>query len=122
LTDMGWEIYSEGLYRILKHVAAYGKDIYITENGIATGDDSQRITFINAHINQLLKAEKAGVPVKGYFYWSFLDNYEWLEGKSKRFGLVHVDYKNRFVRSLKPSAETYRRLIFKDLNQRKIKK
>ncbi len=119
LTDMGWEIYSEGLLRILKQVAAYGKDIYITENGIATTDDARRIRFMDAHIQKTLKAEQMGVPVRGYFYWSFLDNYEWLEGNSKRFGLVHVDYRQDFARSLKPSAAHYARLIQIDTTKRK---
>ncbi len=119
LTDMGWEIYSEGLYRVLKQVGSYGKDIYITENGIATMDDKQRIAFVNAHIRQMLKAQQKGLPVRGYFYWSFLDNYEWLEGKSKRFGMVHVDYTKNFSRTLKPAALHYAQLISSDLRKKR---
>ncbi len=119
LTDMGWEIYPEGLEQILKLVARGGKEIFITENGIATANDALRLGFMDSHIRQTLKAKKNGLPVKGYFYWTFLDNYEWLEGKSKRFGLVHVDYANNFVRSLKPSAKHYAHLISIDRAKRK---
>ncbi len=115
LTDMGWEIYPRGLGEILAAVAQSGKDIYITENGIATTNDRERVRFMDAHIRQMQGARQNGLPVKGYFYWTFLDNYEWLEGNSKRFGLVHVDYENKFARDLKPSAKHYARLIAKDL-------
>ncbi|GBE27597.1 MAG TPA: glycoside hydrolase family 1 protein [Bacteroidetes bacterium] len=114
LTDMGWEIYPKGLGQILKAVARSGKDIFITENGIATTDEALRMRFMDEHIRQILSARQNGLPVRGYFYWTFLDNYEWLEGKSKRFGLVHVDYANDFARKVKPSAEHYARMIAGD--------
>lgn len=111
-TDMGWEIYPKGLKKIVKQVGKTGKDIFITENGIATNNEDLRKSFIKRHLKVLMKLGKK-YRVKGYFYWSLIDNYEWLNGKSKRFGLIHVDYKNSFTRTLKPSAEYYLKLINK---------
>ncbi|RDI96096.1 beta-glucosidase [Meiothermus sp. QL-1] len=102
LTAMGWEVWPENLYLLLKQFAAYPKvrRIVVTENGMALLDtpegdrvhDPRRIAFIEAHLAQLLRAKQEGVPVEGYFYWSFLDNFEWAEGYRPRFGLVYVDY------------------------------
>jgi beta-glucosidase len=77
-----------------------GLPIYITENGMANDDriengavyDPQRIDFLDLHFAAVRQAIAEGVPVRGYFVWSLLDNYEWAFGYSKRFGLVHVDY------------------------------
>jgi beta-glucosidase len=112
-TDMNWEVYPEGIYRILKQFAAYPtiKNIIITENGAAFPDevteggvrDPKRLKFIQDYLAQVLKAKKEGVPVNGYFVWSFLDNFEWAEGYRPRFGLVHVDYKTQ-KRTVKDSG------------------
>ena len=102
-TQMGWEIYPEGLYKFLKRTQAeYTGDLplFVTENGMANADslidgrvdDAARIAYINAHLAELQRAIKDGVPLKGYFLWSLLDNYEWSLGYEKRFGLVHVDF------------------------------
>lgn len=102
-TQMGWEIYPEGLYKFLKRTAAeYTGDLplHITENGMANADvitdgavhDAARIDYINQHLDSVLKAVADGVPVEGYFLWSLLDNYEWALGYEKRFGMVHVDF------------------------------
>jgi len=112
MTDMGWEVYPKGLKKILKLVANYGKDIIITENGIATNDEKLRIKFIKKHLKIVTKYRK-GKNILGYFYWSFIDNYEWLEGKSKRFGLVHVNYTNGFKRKIKPSGKFFANYIKK---------
>lgn len=111
-TDMGWEIYPKGLKKIIKLVASTGKEIIITENGIATNDDELRKHFIKKHLKIVKKARKK-YKVRGYFYWSLLDNYEWLIGKSKRFGLIKIDYENSFNRIIKPSAFYYTKLINK---------
>ncbi len=103
LTDMGWEVYPQGLYQLLRRVADdYAPPaIYITENGAAFGDvrvhdgrvrDPERLDFIRSHIDAVGRAVEDGVPVNGYFVWSFLDNFEWSLGYSKRFGIVYVDY------------------------------
>jgi beta-glucosidase len=101
-TAMDWEIYPQGIYRVLKRFHAYGKinEIIITENGAAFPDtveeghvfDEDRIQFYQQYLAQVLRAKQKGVNVKGYFAWSFTDNFEWAEGYSKRFGLVYVDY------------------------------
>ncbi len=102
-TQMGWEIYPEGLHGFLTRMARdYIGDlpIYVTENGMANADeiwngavtDTVREDFIAAHLRATLAAMAAGANVKGFFYWSLLDNYEWALGYEKRFGIVHVDF------------------------------
>jgi beta-glucosidase len=102
-TQMGWEIYPEGLEHFLRRTAAdYTGDLplYVTENGMANADvltgnrveDEARQAYIDAHLAAVRRAIAAGVPVKGYFLWSLLDNYEWSLGYEKRFGLIHVDF------------------------------
>lgn len=102
-TQMGWEIYPDGLHGFLVRMARdYVGDmpIYVTENGMAWDDrvengavhDPQRESFINDHMQATLRAIDAGANVKGFFYWSLLDNYEWAFGYEKRFGIVHVDF------------------------------
>ncbi len=109
-TEMGWEVYPKGFKKTIRLLESTNKDIYITENGIATNDDKMRNSFLKDHIAILKKAAQKNPKIKGYFYWSFLDNYEWLEGKSKRFGLINVDYKNQFRRSFKKSAKYFSEL------------
>ena len=95
-TDMGWEIYPEGLGYFLDLAHDYAPDLplYVTENGMAAQgiQDADRIAYVNAHVAQVQAARARGVPVQGYFLWSLLDNYEWALGYDKRFGLVHVDF------------------------------
>jgi len=89
MSDGGYgEVYPEGLYRLLKRMAAYGKPIYITENGLPDEDDDQRPRFILTHLAAMHRAIEEGVPVKGYFHWSLVDNFEWAEGWTLRFGLI----------------------------------
>ena len=101
-TEMGWEIFPEGLTKILKRVQSYAGGIpqYVTENGMAAPDrpengqvqDDDRIAFLDAHLAAVLAAIEAGVPVKGYFAWSLMDNFEWSFGYDKRFGIVRIDF------------------------------
>ncbi|MCY3880363.1 MAG: GH1 family beta-glucosidase [Rhodobacteraceae bacterium] len=102
-TDVGWEIHSEGLLHFLKMVweeCARGLPLYVTENGMANADfpvagavpDNARISYLQDHLRQLLRAVGSGIDVRGYFVWSFLDNFEWSLGYAKRFGIVHVDF------------------------------
>ncbi|ARN20981.1 GH1 family beta-glucosidase [Piscinibacter gummiphilus] len=122
VNDMGWENHPQGLTELLTQI---NRDydlppIFITENGYAGADsldqgqvhDVERITYVRTHLEALQKAMEAGVDVRGYFYWSLFDNYEWNSGYAKRFGLVHVDYDNQ-QRTLKDSAVWYRDLIRK---------
>ncbi|APX17153.1 beta-glucosidase [Phaeobacter inhibens] len=102
-TQMGWEIYPQGLYDFLTRTARdYTGDLplIVTENGMANADvvtkgkveDAARITFVDDHLDAVRRAIADGVPVQGYFLWSLLDNYEWALGYERRFGLVHVDF------------------------------
>lgn len=121
-TEMGWEIFPEGLERLLTRTAQdYTGDlpIYITENGMAAPDraindgmvqDNDRIAYLDEHIAAVRRAMEAGVPVKGYFCWSLLDNYEWALGYDKRFGIVRVDFES-LERSPKASYQAMQRAL-----------
>lgn len=109
VTDMGWEIYPEGIYHVLKEFKKYNKPIFITENGITDIRDIYRADFIKDHIKYVHKAISEGVDVRGYFYWSLLDNFEWNEGFWPRFGLVEVDYKT-MERRIRQSALEYKKI------------
>ena len=102
-TAMDWEIYPEGLHHFLVWADkeySHGLPIYVTENGMASYDelsngvvaDDARIEYFNQHLSAVKQAIADGSPVKGYFAWSLLDNYEWALGYDKRFGLVHTDF------------------------------
>jgi len=102
-TDMGWEIVPDGLHDLLVRVHRdyEPRAIYVTENGAAFGDirahdgmvhDPERTHYIRSYLDAVGKAIEDGAPVKGYFVWSLLDNFEWARGYSKRFGIVYVDY------------------------------
>jgi len=102
--SLGWDIYPQGLYKILVSLKKYNLPILITENGICTEDDELKWDYIREHLEQLLKSMKEGVNVLGYIYWSLIDNFEWAEGFGPRFGLVHVDYQNQ-KRTIRISAK-----------------
>ena len=103
----GWgEIYPEGLYRILMEMSGYGKPLYITEVGIPDNTDQQRPSFILTHAAATHRAIQEGVPVKGLYFWSLVDNFEWAEGYSARFGLIDVDLETQ-ARKLKESGHLY---------------
>jgi beta-glucosidase len=112
-TDMGWEIYPEGIYRVLDEVKKYSLPVYITENGLADTDDFKRADFIKGHLAQVHRAIEEGVDVRGYFHWSLLDNFEWDKGFWPRFGLVEVDYKTQ-ERKIRKSALYYKDIISKN--------
>jgi beta-glucosidase len=115
-TEMGWEVYPRGLYEIVMRIAKdYDRPIEITENGCAYGDapgkdgvvhDARRIAFYHDYLTELARAIKDGADVRGYHAWSLLDNFEWAEGYSKRFGLTYVDFKTQ-KRTVKESGEWY---------------
>lgn len=120
-TEMSWEVVPEGLYQTLGRLHfAYGfPAIYITENGAAYKDqvgpegqveDSARVSYIRRHLQKVAQAIAIGVPVKGYFAWSLMDNFEWAFGFSKRFGLIYVDFETQ-QRIPKASAKWYGQVI-----------
>lgn len=106
-SSVGWEIYPQGLFESLVDLARYQKPVYILENGIATDDDAQRVRFLRDHLREILHAIKEGVDVRGYFYWSLLDNFEWHMGWAPRFGLIAVD-RSTFARVPKESYHAYK--------------
>jgi beta-glucosidase len=120
LTDMGWEIYPEGLTELLVRMDRdYNvPPLYVTENGGAFKDsledgrvhDVQRTDYIARHIAAMAEAMNQGVHMEGYMVWSLLDNFEWASGYEKRFGIVHVDYLTQ-ARTLKDSALWYRQFL-----------
>jgi len=119
-TDVQWEVYPRGLYEITMRIwRDYRLPIEITENGAAYntapgGDgeihDQQRIDFYSSYIQELSRAVADGADVRGYHAWSLLDNFEWNEGYTPRFGLIYVDY-NTLSRTPKASARWYAKLI-----------
>lgn len=112
-TQMGWQIYPEGIYRIIRHVwQRFGKPVFITENGIADDTDRQRPAYILTHLAQIHRALHEGIPIKGYFYWSYIDNFEWREGYAKKFGLIAVDHHDdQLTRNPRTSAQLYSDII-----------
>ena len=123
-TQMGWEIYPQGLENFLCRIC---KDytgalpLYVTENGMAWPDapskgqiaDTQRIAYIRDHLIAVQNAIRKGVPVKGYYTWSLMDNYEWSFGYDRRFGLVHVDF-NSLKRTPKDSYYAFQNALMRD--------
>jgi beta-glucosidase len=110
LTQMGWEIHPEGLHRAIVSTARAGLPIYVTENGIATADDAQRIAYMRDHLAQVARAIAGGADVRGFFYWSSFDNFEWAEGYRPTFGLVGIDRADGLRRVVRDSARAYARL------------
>ena len=124
ITEMDWEVYPPGIYKILGrlHFDYAFPVLYITENGAAFVDevgpdghvdDPARLSYIKRHLAMIHKAIQIGVPVKGYFVWSLMDNFEWAFGYSKRFGIVSVDYQSQ-QRILKSSAKWYRKVMLEN--------
>ena len=109
-TDMPYSIYPEGLYQAIKEVAQLKVPIYITENGISDGKDDRRELFIKRYIYALSQAIHEGCDVRGYFYWSLLDNFEWHMGYKQKFGLYEVNMKT-FERKLRKGSEYYAQVI-----------
>lgn len=110
ISDLGWEIYPPGIRVVLERLKKYNLPIYVTENGVADRDDNYRGSFIRETLEAVKDAIDAGIDVRGYFYWSLLDNFEWDKGFWPRFGLVSVDYKT-MQRRVRSSAEIYKSII-----------
>ena len=117
-TDLGWDIYPQGFYDILVRMARETgyRPIEITENGASFNTmpdadgrtrDIQRIEYLRSHLQAMARAIHDGIPVRAFHYWSLLDNFEWAEGYSQRFGIVHVDFSNGCKRTIKESGYWY---------------
>ncbi len=104
-----WEIYPKGIYERLQEIRKFGKPIFITENGIPNVTDEERVGFIKEHLYWIWKAIQDGVDVRGYLYWSLLDNFEIVDGFRVRFGLVQIDHAT-FERKIRPSALEYAKI------------
>jgi len=107
VSQIGWELYPEGFGQMLRRLSEVGLPIVVTENGIATTEDSQRVRYLDSHLRELKSVMDEGVDVRGYFYWSAFDNFEWSKGYTPRFGLVGVDREDGMRRVVKPSAVVY---------------
>lgn len=110
-SDLDWAIHPNGLKKMLKFVSRYQLPIYVTENGIADRDDSKRPDYLLNHLRVIAECIENGLDIRGYFYWSLLDNFEWVKGFGPRFGLYHVNYET-FERIPTRSASVYRSIIF----------
>lgn len=110
ISDMNWRIYPKGIYYLVKGLhERYKKPIYITENGLADSKDKFRGEFIKQHLAWLSKAISQGVNVRGYFYWSLTDTYEWHDGFKPKFGLIKINMKN-LTRTARKSATVFKEI------------
>jgi beta-glucosidase len=106
-TEMGYLFWPQCVEQTVRRAASFSSlPIYVTENGIGTDDDDQRIRYLTGALQGLHRVLDEGVDVRGYFQWSLLDNFEWSLGYRPKFGIVSVD-RTTFVRTPKPSAQWY---------------
>ncbi len=109
-SDMGWRTYPKGIYFLTTELhKRYGKPIYITENGIANARDDMRQDFIREHLQWISRANQDGADIRGYFYWTLTDTYEWHDDFDPKFGLVEVNFETQ-KRTIRPSAEIFKQL------------
>ncbi len=104
--SLGWDIYPQGLCQVLLKLKKYKVPVVITENGICTQDDNQRWEFLQSHLRAVHQAIAQGANVAGYLYWSLMDNFEWAQGFTPRFGLIEIDYVTQ-KRTVRQSARNY---------------
>ena len=107
LTDMPYAIYAEGFWRALHRISKVNLPIWVTENGIADGkDDGRRATYIRRYLYAMRRALSEGLDIRGYYYWSLMDNFEWAEGYQMQFGLYGVNYETQ-ERTLRDGAQPF---------------
>ncbi len=107
---MGWDVYPEGLEESLLMLKRYKKPLWVSEAGVADADDDMRADYISRLIKAMKGAIDRGADLRGFTYWSLLDNYEWAQGFEKRFGLVEINY-GTLERKIRPSAYVYKSII-----------
>lgn len=105
--QLGWEVHPAGFGQVLRQLDQVGLPIIVTENGIATSDDGQRVRFLKSHLSELQRAMTDGVDVRGYLYWSSFDNFEWSHGYAPTFGIIGIDREDGLRRVVRPSAVAY---------------
>jgi beta-glucosidase len=110
VTLMGWEIHPEGFLKALRTVGTAGLPIVVTENGIATKDDNERIDYIETHLGVVKQALSEGIDIRGYLYWASFDTFEWTDGYRPTFGLVGIDRENGLRRVPRASAHAFGRV------------
>lgn len=108
-SDMGWDLNPEGIYHVLMDLKKYAKPIYITEAGIADESDTQRAEYIKGMLRWTHKAIEDGLDVRGFMYWSLMDNFEWALGYDKKFGLISFDWETK-ERKVRQSAYVYKQI------------
>ncbi|MDO8559628.1 MAG: glycoside hydrolase family 1 protein [bacterium] len=104
MSEVGWEVYPQGIFDVLLDYRQYGLPVYIMENGIATMSESKRTRYLVSYLKEIYHAIQAGVDVRGYFWWSLMDNFEWHLGFTPRFGLLKVNYRTQ-QRTVRPAAK-----------------
>lgn len=110
-SDIGWQLHPEAIYDVLVEAKRYGVPLYVSEAGIADAKDQWRTEYIKGLIRGTHRAIKDGADVRGFFYWSLLDNYEFTHSFSMKFGLVHVDHAGDRKRTIRESASAYADII-----------
>ncbi len=113
MTDMPYTIYTEGIYRAIEEAGKLKKPIIITENGIADSRDDRRGKYIKQSLYAVSKAIKDGYDVRGYYYWSLMDNFEWAEGYTQKFGLYEVDLQTQ-ERKLREGSKAFVEIVNKN--------
>lgn len=110
VNDLGWEIYPEGLSRLVRRYAArYRLPIWITENGTCDARDAFRAAFLIDHLSEIASLRASGIAVDRYYHWTLMDNFEWVEGERPRFGLVACEYESQ-RREIRPSGRLFERI------------
>jgi beta-glucosidase len=104
---MGWELHPEGLYRAIASADRTGLPVHVTENGIATADDEERVAYLRTHLAQVARALADGIDVRSFHYWSSFENFEWAEGYRPTFGLIGIDREDSLRRIVRPGANAY---------------
>jgi len=110
MTDMPYAIYPEGIYQAIHELSTLDVPLYITENGISDAKDDRREHFIDTYLMHVGKALSSGYDIRGFFYWSLMDNFEWDEGYTQKFGLCHVDFETKKI-MIRNSARRYSAII-----------